>query len=106
MYREQPSDQVREYPKFRNDRATSHVRIGTREFNCIGVSPPHDHPHIYLNMGAGSMILCPYCSTAFHFDPCLGPSEADPQDSVYTDPGNSDPPISGTSSGGGSAQIL
>jgi uncharacterized Zn-finger protein len=26
------------------------VRIGCREFKCIGDKPPQDHPHIYLNM--------------------------------------------------------
>ena len=39
------------YPKFCNDRAVREIRIGVREFNCIGVSPPHDHPHVYINMG-------------------------------------------------------
>jgi hypothetical protein len=33
------------YPKFRNDHAVVEIRIGVREFNCIGVSPPLDHPH-------------------------------------------------------------
>ena len=62
----------RGYPKFRNDRAVAEIRIGVREFNCIGVSPPHDH------MGEQNAILCPYCATRFRFDPRLGPSEADP----------------------------
>ena len=35
-----------DYPKFKNDRALAEIRIGAKEFNCIGVSPPHDHPHI------------------------------------------------------------
>jgi uncharacterized Zn-finger protein len=39
------------YPKFRNDHAVPEIRIGVKEFNCIGVSPPHDHPHIFINMG-------------------------------------------------------
>ena len=33
------------YPRFRNDHAVAEIRIGVREFNCIGVSPPLDHPH-------------------------------------------------------------
>ena len=56
------------------------------EFNCVGVSPPQDHPHVYLNMGSGKTILCPYCGTRFRFDPLLRPSEADPPDCVFTDP--------------------
>jgi hypothetical protein len=47
--------------------------------------PPQDQPHIYLNMGDGSGIVCPYCSTLFHFDPSLGAHEADPADCAYGD---------------------
>ena len=61
------------------------VRIGCREFKCIGDRPPQDHPHIYLNMGDASEILCPYCSTLFCFDPSLGVHEADPADCAYGD---------------------
>ena len=60
------------YPKFRNDRAVAEIRIGVREFNCIGVSPPLDHPHVYINMGEQDAILCPYCATRFRFDPRPG----------------------------------
>ena len=28
----------------------------------------------------------PYCGTQFRFDPRLGPSEADPPDSLFVDP--------------------
>jgi uncharacterized Zn-finger protein len=34
--------------KFHNELAAPEIRIGVNEFNCIGVLPPHDHPHIYL----------------------------------------------------------
>jgi len=93
----QPSRQARKYPKFRNDHAAPEVRIGVKEFNCVGVSPPQDHPHVYLNMGRQDTILCPYCATRFRFDPRLGPSEANPQDCVYTDPLASNLPFSGVS---------
>ena len=39
------------YPKFRNDRDVPELCIGVRELKCIGVSPPQDHPHVYINMG-------------------------------------------------------
>ena len=77
-------------PKFRNDRAVPEIRIGVKEFNCIGVSPPHDHPHIYLNMGQDDTILCPYCATLFRFDPRLGSLEADPPASIFTDDAEAD----------------
>src|SRR5436189_3534554 len=39
------------YPKFHNEIGVPIVRIGCREFKCIGDKPPQDHPHIYLKMG-------------------------------------------------------
>ena len=47
------------YPKFRNDDAVPEIRIGVKEFNCIGMSSPHDHPHVYLYMGETDTILRP-----------------------------------------------
>ena len=71
------------YAKFRNDNAVPEIRIGIKVFRCIGVSPPHDHPHIYLDMGDDDTIRCPYCATLFRFDPRLGPSEVDPPDCLF-----------------------
>jgi hypothetical protein len=47
--------------------------------------PPQDHPHVYLNMGEASDIVCPYSSTLFRFDPTLGAREADPAECAYGD---------------------
>ena len=58
-------------PRFLNDVGSAIVEIGVRAFNCIGATPPADHPHIYLDMGISPSILCPYCSTRFRFDPAL-----------------------------------
>ena len=55
------------YLKFRNDPGVPEICIGVREFECIGVSPPQDHPHIYIDMGQTDTILCPYCGTRFRF---------------------------------------
>ena len=74
------------YPKFKNDHGVPEIRIGVREFKCIGVSPPHDHPHIYINMvGESDTILCPYCVTRFRFDPRLTPLDAVPSNSYFAD---------------------
>jgi uncharacterized Zn-finger protein len=73
------------YPKFHNEVGVPTVRIGCREFKCIGDKPPQDHPHIYLKMGDAGEIVCPYCSTLFRFDPSLGAHEADPADCAYGD---------------------
>jgi uncharacterized Zn-finger protein len=71
------------YPKFNNDRGVPEIRIGVREFECIGMSPPHDHPHVYINMGEADTIHCPYCVTRFRFDSRLAPFAADPADSFF-----------------------
>ena len=77
--------QMQSYPKFQNEIGVAIVRVGCREFECIGANPPQDHPHIYLNMGDASEIVCPYCATLFQFDPSLGAQEADPPDCAYGD---------------------
>ena len=71
------------YPKFHNEVGVPIVRIGCREFKCIGDKPPQDHPHVYLNMGDANEIVCPYCSTLFRFNQSLGAYEADPADCAY-----------------------
>jgi uncharacterized Zn-finger protein len=71
------------YPKFQNDRGMSEIRIGAKEFECIGQSPPQDHPHVFLEMGNQDRILCPYCNTLFRFDPSLETFESKPAESLF-----------------------
>jgi uncharacterized Zn-finger protein len=78
------SNAAQRYPTYRNDDGALEIRIGTTEFACIGLAPPDDHPHIYLNMGDRKNILCPYCATAYRFDPTLGGCEASPAACGYT----------------------
>ena len=73
------------YPKFHNEIGAPVVRLGCREFKCIGAIPPQDHPHIYINMGESNEILCLYCSTIYLFDPNLDSREADPESCYYSD---------------------
>lgn len=73
------------YPKFRNDRAFEEIRVGAREFECAGASPPHDHPHVYINMRDQDAVLCPYCATRFVHDDRLGALEADPPGCLLVD---------------------
>jgi uncharacterized Zn-finger protein len=65
-------------PHFHNDPGVPVVEIGTREFQCMGARPPHDHPHVYLDMGEKDEIVCPYCSTLYRFDAALAPDRARP----------------------------
>lgn len=75
------------YAKFKNDRGIPEIRIGVKEFKCAGASTPHDHPHIFLEMGAADTIRCPYCATLFRYDRRLARREADPPDCVFSDTG-------------------
>ena len=71
------------FSKLRNDDGIAEIQIGMREFECIGASPPHDHPHVNLNMGLSDSILCPYCATAFHYDSALAPNGVRPIGCLY-----------------------
>jgi uncharacterized Zn-finger protein len=73
------------YPKFKNDLGVREIRIGARQFACIGASPPNDHPHVYLDMGESDRIVCPYCSTVFLYTSALAPFAADPPECVFVD---------------------
>ncbi len=70
-------------PHFVNDKGVDSIRIGVKEFQCMGATPPHDHPHVYLDMGNGAQIVCPYCSTLFVHDRKLKATESDPPSCVY-----------------------
>ena len=72
-----------ECPQFRNDLGVREIRIGAKAFECIGETPPQDHPHIYLELGEQDQILCPYCGTLFRFDSGLRFFEADPPESLF-----------------------
>jgi uncharacterized Zn-finger protein len=70
-------------PHFVNDSGFAQIRVGVKEFQCMGATPPHDHPHVYLDMGAETQIVCPYCSTLYIYDPALAPGESDPPGCIY-----------------------
>lgn len=75
-YASEPSLPAR--PQFFNEIGVGRIRIGVAEFDCIGALPPHDHPHIYLNMTGKGTVACPYCSTTFILDESLPPNETEP----------------------------
>jgi uncharacterized Zn-finger protein len=66
-------------PHFANDAGAERIFIGVREFQCMGARAPFDHPHVYLDMGQDTQILCPYCSTLYVHDPRLSATESDPK---------------------------
>jgi uncharacterized Zn-finger protein len=69
-------------PHFHNQPGVPQVRIGAKEFMCVGALPPLDHPHIFIDMGSRNDAICPYCSTLYLYDASLGGS-ADPPECVF-----------------------
>jgi uncharacterized Zn-finger protein len=61
------------------------IEIWAREFMCIGAKPPFDHPHVFLDMGAASEIICPYCSTLYRHNGKLAHDAALPADAAWHD---------------------
>lgn len=66
-------------PHFHNTDGVEVVRVGAREFQCMGALPPFDHPHIFIDMGDDNEKICPYCSTLYRYDPALAQHEAEPK---------------------------
>lgn len=69
-----------ELPLFSNQMGVDSIEIGVSAFDCMGALPPHDHPHVYLNMGELAQIQCPYCSTRYRLNPALRWNETIPPD--------------------------
>jgi len=70
-------------PKYHNEMGVPVINVGSREFKCVGALPPFDHPHIYIDMGDETEVVCAYCSTLYRFDPSLDPAAASPSEAVY-----------------------
>ena len=70
-------------PHFQNDAGHAAIEIGVKEFMCVGANPPFDHPHVFLDMGADSEKVCPYCSTLYRYSADLGPAETLPENCLY-----------------------
>ena len=70
-------------PHFHNDPGVAVIEIGAKEFMCVGEPPPFDHPHVFLDMGGGDEIICPYCSTLYRYRADLHGVETDPPGHLY-----------------------
>jgi len=79
-----PLDQ--DIAKFTNDGdSVLEIEIGVKHFKCIGVSPPQDHPHLYLVMPDSGSIRCFYCNTNFIYNPELKPNETKPAGNFFVE---------------------
>lgn len=73
-------------PHFHNSAGVPSISIGAKEFMCVGALPPYDHPHVFLDMGSDSEIICPYCSTLYKFDAHLHGTESNPPGALFEIP--------------------
>jgi uncharacterized Zn-finger protein len=73
-------------PHFQNDAGHAAIEIGVKEFMCVGANPPFDHPHVFLDMGDESEVVCPYCSTLYRYNAKLHADETVPAGCVYEAP--------------------
>ncbi len=72
---------------FHNDPGVTSIHVSAHEFMCVGAKPPFDHPHVFLDMGADSEIICPYCSTLFKYDASLKVGTCSPSECLLDDAG-------------------
>jgi uncharacterized Zn-finger protein len=73
-------------PHFHNTPGVAVIDIGAKEFMCVGATPPFDHPHVFLDMGDATEMICPYCSTLFRHDPALDAHDARPEECALREP--------------------
>jgi len=74
-------------PHFHNQPGLAQIRVGAKEFMCVGALPPFDHPHIFIDMGDETDAICPYCSTHYVFDGGLH-GGVDPAECAYVPVGD------------------
>jgi uncharacterized Zn-finger protein len=72
-------------PHFHNNPGVPVIRVGAREFMCIGATAPFDHPHIFIDMGDDDERVCGYCSTLYKFDPTLKATQCEPPECLWTE---------------------
>ena len=72
-------------PHFHNSNGVREISVGAREFMCVGATPPHDHPHVFLDMGSDVEKVCPYCSTHYVHNASLKHGETAPAGCVLVE---------------------
>ncbi len=70
-------------PHFQNSMGLARIEVNAKEFMCIGATPPHDHPHVFMDMGAADEIICPYCSTVYRYSKSLPAGTAAPAEAAW-----------------------
>jgi uncharacterized Zn-finger protein len=70
-------------PHFQNNMGVARIDVNAKEFMCIGATPPYDHPHVFMDMGAADEIICPYCSTVYRYSSALPAGGAHPVEAEW-----------------------
>ncbi len=70
-------------PHFHNSNGVREIAVGAKEFMCVGAKPPHDHPHVFLDLGSDVEKVCPYCSTLYKYDPALASTQSNPENCAF-----------------------
>jgi uncharacterized Zn-finger protein len=70
-------------PHFQNSMGVARIDVGAKEFMCIGATPPYDHPHVFMDMGQASEIICPYCSTLYRHNKSLPAGTSSPAEAEW-----------------------
>lgn len=73
-------------PHFQNDAGYDIIEIAVTEFMCVGANPPHDHPHVYLDLGDEGEKVCSYCSTLYRRAADLHGTETRPAGCLFEEP--------------------
>ena len=71
-------------PHFHNSDGVARIEIGVKEFMCVGAKAPHDHPHVFLDMGDETEKVCPYCSTLYVYRSDLAADAANPPECLLS----------------------
>ena len=85
-------------PHFHNQPGLPTLKVRARKFMCIGALPPFDHPHIFIDMGRESDIVCSYCSTRYVFDASLSGAVVEPAECLYLPDAEAETKVAATAS--------
>ena len=70
----------------RSHRRRAELRLALfAPFKRFSILPPNLHLHIFIDMGADTEAVCPYCSTLYKHNPKLGLTESIPADAHWHD---------------------
>ena len=73
------------FPIYKNDIGAKVIKIGVKNFMCMGETPPRDHPWMFITMKNKDSVNCLYCNTIFKYDSALSFEITQPAECYYAD---------------------